>query len=210
MSKHVTMQQWQDDAHAFARSALAAAPLPKAAGANSEGAGLVLKELPLCGLLTLRAHSENASLSKALKNVLKLDLPEALQADQHGLHCVRWMSPDEWLISCPIESALDVESSLREALSGHVALVNVSCGYQCLELSGSDVLTVLQKSTAYDVHPMNFTVGKVVNTTFAKTQITLRCVDAGRYEVIVRRSFAHYLLQWLSEASREHGLSISG
>lgn len=209
MSKHVTMQQWAGSAAAHAKSALSGSDLSAHQSQSVEEAGLVLEQMPLCGLLTIRTNASNASLRVALKQVLKLEPPSTLQAIVQGDCCLRWMGPDEWLLSCAIDQVFDIETRLREALEGHVALVNVSCGYQCLEVRGPDVMTVLQKSTGYDVHPSHLNVGKVVNTTFAKSQVTLRCIGVERYELIVRRSFADYVWQWLNEAAREHGLFVS-
>ena len=171
-------------------------------------AGVMLREVPVTGLLTIRAKADNASLAGALKSVLSLSIPSTLQSNSNGDYCLRWMSPDEWLLSAPISELFDIENKLREVLSGHVALVNVSGGYTLLELSGEQVLNVLKKSMHYDVHPRNLAVGKVVNTSFAKSQVTLRCVAESHYELVVRRSFADYIWLWLQTSSREYGLQV--
>ena len=79
-----------------------------------------------------------------------------------------------------------------------------------MELSGSDARSVLMKSTGYDTHPDHFGVGKVVNTTFAKAQVTMRVVELSesdaRYELVVRRSFSDYLWLWLQRAGAEYGM----
>jgi len=181
-------------------SALAVHQLPDA--------GVLLNELPITGLLTIRAKADNASLVKALKSVLSLDVPDTLQSTVAGDYCLRWMSPDEWLLSAPVAELFDIENKLRETLTAPVAIVNVSGGYTLIELSGGHVLDVLKKSTHYDCHPRNLTVNKVVNTSFAKSQVTLRCIAQSRYELVVRRSFADYIWLWLQTASREYGLQV--
>ncbi|NND91205.1 MAG: sarcosine oxidase subunit gamma [Granulosicoccus sp.] len=173
---------------------------------TADGA-LSLEEKPVTGLLTLRAGAHRESLATALSATLGLVLPERLSSESAGNEvCVRWMSPDEWLLSCPLQDAFDLECRLRSAIDGHIAIVNVSGGYSILNLSGSAAQNVLKKSTAYDVHPDNFMPGKVVNTLMAKAQVVLRCVESDRYEIIVRRSFADYLWLWLQRAGREHDL----
>jgi len=171
-------------------------------------AGVLLKELPVTGLLTIRAKADNASLSAAIRAVLSLDVPGTLQSSRNDCFCLRWMSPDEWLLSAPISELFDIENKLREILTEPVALVNVSGGYTLLELSGDQVLNVLKKSTHYDCHPRNLSVDKVVNTSFAKSQVTLRCIAKSHYELVVRRSFSDYVWLWLQTASREYGLQI--
>ncbi len=180
---------------------------PRLSSGAAMPAGVTLTERELTGLLTLRAGSSLPSLRQALRDVAGLELAERLQSTNSDTGCLRWMAPDEWLLSCSIEQAFDIETRLRDAVSGHLGIVNVSAGYTLLDLWGVDVLDVLKKSTAYDVHPRNLPPGKVVNTTFAKTQVTLRCQSESHYELIVRRSFAHYLWLWLQTAIAEYNHS---
>jgi len=172
--------------------------------ATSSSVSLV--EFPVVGLLVLRAGAASAELDKALKKRLSFSLPTRLSSFSEGDCCIRWMSPDEWLLSCPLDEAFAIERDLRALVDGHIAVVNVSGGYSVLELQGVDAINVLKKSTAYDVAANDFKAGKVVNTTFAKTQITLRAIEYGRYELIIRRSFADYLWLWLQRAGKEYGL----
>ncbi|MEE9335840.1 MAG: sarcosine oxidase subunit gamma family protein [Granulosicoccaceae bacterium] len=185
------------------------AELPALAAYQVANAGVLLKELPVTGLLTIRAKADNASLAPAFKLVLSLDVPGTLQSCSNDDYCLRWMSPDEWLLSAPIGELFEIENKLRKSLTTPVALVNVSGGYTLLELSGGQVLNVLKKSTHYDCHPRNLSVGKVVNTPFAKSQVTLRCLAESHYELVVRRSFADYIWLWLQTASREYGLQVA-
>ncbi len=220
----VVMQQWTEDAVAelterpeelvgigppSVESPLFHAELPAVAAERIEGAGLVFKELPITGLLTIRAKPDNASLAKALTSVLSLDLPGVLQSTSHDDYCLRWMSPDEWLLSAPVEALYDIEIKLREIITSPMSIVNVTGGYTLIELSGENVHDVLAKSTHYDCHPNNLPIGKVVNTVFAKSQVTLRCQGETQYELVVRRSFADYIWLWLQTAGREYGLQVT-
>ncbi|ASJ72712.1 sarcosine oxidase subunit gamma [Granulosicoccus antarcticus] len=170
-------------------------------------ASAVLEEASVTGILVLRASTGKEALASALQTTLNVKLPERLAS--HSIsdkYCVRWMSPDEWLLTCPLDEAFELENKLRAAADGPIAIVNVSGGYSLLTLSGESALKVLKKSTSYDVHPDSFGPGKVVNTVMAKAQVTLRAVGEDRYEIIVRRSFADYLWLWLQRAGKEYGL----
>lgn len=179
-----------------------------AAGSRPPVSTVSLEEAPVTGLLVIRARDDQDSLGSALSSVVQLDLPQRLSSHQSedARYCIRWMSPDEWLLSCPLMEAFDLEQRLRESIDGSIAIVNVSGGYGLLTLTGADALSLLKKSTAYDVHPVNFCEGKVVNTMLAKAQVTLRVVAAERYEILVRRSLADYLWLWLQRAGSEFGL----
>ena len=177
------------------------------AASRTVASSVMLEEAAVTGILILRATTASKQLGKALRSTLKLDLPGRLESQSEGdRYCIRWMSPDEWMLTCPLNEAFDIERKLRSAVDGPIAIVNVSGGYSVLTLSGEDALKVLKKSTAYDVHAENFGPGKVVNTVMAKAQVTLRALPEGCYEIIVRRSFADYLWLWLQRAGREYGL----
>lgn len=200
---------------------------------------VLLEELAVTGLLLLRARESISELAAALQSRLSLRLPERLESDGNmnsnfsasasddsanslsitaevnnsgatdSAYCIRWMSPDEWLLSCPADEAFDIENDLRSLISGSVAIVNVCGGFSVLNLSGADARSTLKKSTAYDVDECNFPAGKVVNTMMAKAQITLRSCSTDSYEIIVRRSFADYLSLWLQRAGSEYGIRIN-
>lgn len=177
--------------------------------ADAAGAGLHIHDTGVPSLLILRADPARSSLADALQSELGLSLPATLQSSVNGERVARWLSPDSWLVSvAPDELAAKAES-LQSALGSHGAAVDVSGGYTLLVLSGPALTEVLKKSTAYDIHPDNFPPGKVISTTFAKAGATLRARDDGCCELIVRRSFAPYVFQWLANAADEYGLAVS-
>jgi len=167
-----------------------------------------LEEVQLTGMLVLRANDSRVALSKALEKLAGIALPDTLKSTESGTYCARWMSPDEWLVSCPNFYTFELEQSLRTAVDGHVAIVNNTGGYSVMKLSGIDARNVLKKSTVYDVSPENFQPGKVVNTTLAKAQVTLRALPDESFELIIRRSFADYVWLWLQRAGREYGMEF--
>lgn len=170
--------------------------------------GVQLSEIDT-GIVTLRASADAPALSKALDKTLGLKLPERLAMAAGEGHTIYWMSPDEWLLTCPYDVIDQLLAYLKSATANHhVAVVNVSSAYCQLNLSGDHAIDVLRKSTAYDVHERNFPKGKVVNTTFAKAQATLAVIDQDSYQLFVRRSFADYLWLWLQRSAREFGLDV--
>jgi sarcosine oxidase subunit gamma len=114
------------------------------------------------------------------------------------------MAPDDWLVLMPFEKAASFETEFRDAMNGHYSIVDVSGGQTVIRLAGISAREVLQKSTMIDVHPEQFPVGKVVGTSFAKSAATLTRVEEDTYDLIVRRSFAEYIWEWLCDASAEY------
>lgn len=171
--------------------------------------GVEATELALMGHIILRGKPDDQAFKDGAAQVLGAPLPGCLQSITIGAYVVRWLSPDSWLITLAGDQAFALETALRETLTGHYQVVNVSGGQTIVMLSGAHVEDVLMKSVHYDVHPSNFPVGKVVNTNFAKTGCTLRKVAEQQWELIIRRSFADYIAAWIQDAASEYGFSFS-
>lgn len=175
---------------------------------TSGSASVVARELAQMGHVILRGKPQDPAFKDGAASVLGAALPGCLQSVDTGQCVVRWLSPDTWLITLEGDLAFKLEMDLRQALSGHYQVVNVSGGQTILMLSGANVENVLMKSVHYDVHESNFPVGKVVNTNFAKAGCTLRKVGAEEWELIIRRSFADYTGAWIQDAAAEYGFSF--
>jgi len=182
------------------QSPLDHADLPSIAAAQKEEQGTVyLRELKLRGHLVLRGKIENVGFTQGVEAVLKMALPTRLQMVEKDDVSIRWISPDEWLVVVPGEKTFAIESELVAAMQGHCAIVNVSGGQTILQLSGSEVQTVLQKSIPLDIHSSVFPVGKVATTVFAKTQTVIARTGQDEWQLVIRRSFADYVWLWLQD-----------
>lgn len=185
----------------LARSVFADADKSQISGVNP----VRLNEIQ-CGHIVIRGL-ENV-IKDVVQSQLELALPtEPLSCHQNEAACIRWISPDEWLVTVAEDETHSIEVKLRHALEGHAAIVNVSGGQTLLQLAGQHAEEVLMKSTSYDVHESNLQVGKVVTTTFAHTQVVLRRLDANSFELVVRRSFADYVFAWIRDAATEFGIN---
>lgn len=179
---------------------------------DANAAGIVVREQPFLGHLVLRGNAAEAEFAAGVKQALGLALPVepcALHVDEARGRSIQWSSPDEWLIIVPAGDEYATELRLRDALSGHFAVVNVSGGQTVLTLTGPAVREMLMKSTPYDVHPRQFPVGKAVATVFAKAAAVIRRPAEDRWELVIRRSFADYLFRWVLDASEEFGVHVA-
>lgn len=193
-------------------SPLAMCRVDVAALASPQGAGVVVQERPFLGHLILRGNAVDPAFCAGVEQVLRVPLPlemGPLSRDENTGVSIQWMSPDEWLIIVPGGQEFAAEAALREHLSGHFAVMNVSGGQTVLELSGRAVREMLMKCTPYDVHPRNFPVGKGVSSVFAKSAAIIRRVGEERWELVIRRSFADYLYRWVLDASEEFGVFVA-
>ena len=177
---------------------------------NASDAGVVMKEDKFRGYLNLRGNPSDAAFSDAVEHVLGVALPtQPNTSARKGGTVVYWLCPNEWLLIVVSGTQGHVEADLRLAVGDqHIAITDLSSGQTLVNLSGPRLAEVLQKSTVYDCHPDNFPVGKVVQTTFAKTGTTLCKLEDGSMDLVIRRSFADYFFLWLQDASEEYGLKI--
>jgi sarcosine oxidase subunit gamma len=182
--------------------------LPGHSSVDSQG-DLRFCEVGLLGHLILRCRADDAAQLAAFERVMGIALPTApLQSIETPAYIVRWLSPDEWLITVPALQTCTLEQRLRDEIPGHFALVDSSGGLTLYQLAGPQVVNLLKKCVAVDLHPQAFPVGKVVSTVFAKHQVILRRRETDAFELLVRRSYADYVWRWISDASAEFGLTI--
>jgi sarcosine oxidase subunit gamma len=120
-----------------------------------------------------------------------------------------WLSPDEWLIIIEGGPEAAIEDKLRQSITGHFAVSDISGAQTMLEISGKDCLQLLQKSIGYDLHLDSFPINKVIGTALAKSSAHIRRTGEYNFQLIIRRSFADYIWLWLQQSSKEYGLSVT-
>jgi sarcosine oxidase subunit gamma len=168
--------------------------------------GVRIAELRDLAYVNLRGDPDDAALRKARHGVLGVALPVQpntfTAADQR--RCM-WLGPDEWLFSEEAANGEDLTNRLCAALSGqHVSIVDVSAAYATLQLAGPRSREVLAKACSLDFHECAFRPGQCAQSNFARTQalVTLEN-DSLVFRLIVRRSFAAYLAEWLLDAMHD-------
>jgi sarcosine oxidase subunit gamma len=172
----------------------------------ADAAGIVFGSLATLGLLSVRLAGANGEQRDVFEELLGMSLPTGpLTSSTHDDRVVRWISPDEWLLSVSREELFALEVLFAERMPGHYSLVNVTGGLAVWQLSGRQVLGLLRKCVPVDLHITVFPFGKVVSTLCAKSSVILRRQGEDAFELVVRRSFADYLWRWIDDASREFG-----
>ena len=205
----VQMNQIPADASVRAESPLYHADLKTVAKKGAQDAGVILQELALLDHLVLRGNVENAAFAAGVESALGMALPVNLQSAEHEGRVIRWISPDEWLVTMAGGTGFELEQQLRETIGDtHFAIVNVSGGQTVITVEGTDAEEMLKKCTPYDIHISHMPVGKVVTSLFGKSQAVIRRTGEQRFELVIRRSFADYCWLWLQDACAEFGFSV--
>ena len=109
------------------------------------------------------------------------------------------------------EAAPLLAAELASALADcHVAVNDVSGGNVALRLQGAATRDLFAKGCTLDFHPDVFGVGQCAQSGLGKAAVLFgQLDDAPTFELIVRRSFAGYLVKWLHHAGREYGIEFA-
>lgn len=163
------------------------------------------------GHINLRGYANDDRFVTAVGEVLGQDLPQHANTLTQAEHRVYWLGPDEWQVVTSADRANSVFRQLGDALAGqHVAVNDLSGGYVALHLSGADVPSLLARGCTLDMHSTVFRAGDCAQSGLAKANVLIGCIHpAPVYEIIVRRSFSEYLLQWLRQNTHSRVASAS-
>jgi sarcosine oxidase, subunit gamma len=168
------------------------------------GAAPRIEEKPFLGYINLRGRAENTGLLSAVLKVLGCEPPtQANTVIDKGDYRIYWLGPDEWLIITPADQQGKIRDKLLQALDGvFCAVVDNSSGLTTIHITGDNAAALLATDCPLDLHPLAFKPGQCAQTRLAKAGMTLAPLpDNTGFEVIIRRSFADYLLLWLQDAA---------
>lgn len=185
--------------------------LPARASTSAAGAGVICAERPFLGHVNLRGDPGNARFVLAASRVIGAALPIAANTvARGGDNVVYWLGPNEWLIVTPSDREVGIVRELREVLAGEfVAVTEISGGQTVIALRGNAVRDLLAKGCPLDLHPDEFAVDHCAQSHLAKAPILVRRMnEKHHFEIVVRRSFADYLWNWLEDAGEEYGLAV--
>ena len=179
-------------------------PLVQIQFGEPRGAAPTIEERPFLGYLNLRGRADNTAFLAGALKALGCEPPTAPNTVvESGDLRVFWLGPDEWLIVTPAGEQDQLKAKLLEALDGvFSAVVDNSSGLTSIRISGENAAALLATDCPLDLHPRAFEPGQCAQTRLAKAGMTLApLADHAGFDVIIRRSFADYLLRWLQEAA---------
>ena len=179
-------------------------PLVQIKLGEPSGAAPRIEEKPFHGYINLRGRADNTGFLAATLKVLGCEPPlTANTVVESGDYRIYWMGPDEWLIVTPAGRQGELRDKLNKALSGvFSAVVDNSSGLTMLHITGENAAALLATDCPLDLHPREFKHGQCAQTRLAKAGMTLSpLAEQAGFEVIIRRSFADYLLLWLQDAA---------
>jgi sarcosine oxidase, subunit gamma len=159
------------------------------------GGGVILEHMPFLTQVDVRLDAE-------LVERAPYPLPTTPNTVwEDGPRASLWLGPDEWLVLGPPGAGPEIVGELEAALDvAHRSIVDVSANRVALEFSGPRAKEVLSKGCAIDLHPRAWRSGMCAQTMLARAQVILH-ERSDATGILVRPSFADYLVDWLIDAS---------
>ena len=162
---------------------------------------LSCREVVGTALAILRTSKDHDKSKKDAKEILNVDLPEALSITTNniGVQCL-WISPDEfWLLHSQQKKA-EIWNKI-ESFPNEMSMVDNSAAYGVLEFIGTKVNKLLSRWMSYDLSGL-LDSGKVVSTTLGQAPVIVFRTSEGKIMIMVRHSFSHYVAGLLKDSAK--------
>lgn len=179
-------------------------PLAQITLGEPRGAAPRIEEKAFLGFINLRGRADNTRFLAGVLKVLGCEPPTRPNTVvDSGDYRIYWMGPDEWLIITPAGAQESLKQKLEKALARvFCSIVDNSSGLTTIHITGDNAAALLATDCPLDLHPREFKPGQCAQTRLARAGMTLSpLADNSGFEVILRRSFADYLLLWLQDAA---------
>ena len=112
------------------------------------------------------------------------------------------IAPDAWLLQSRRNTGVDLASAVRLACQAITcAITDLSDALVTLELEGPDAYSLLARGCGLDLSPAAFGLRACARTRLAQCAVLVRHAAPARLELVVDRSVAQYLHDWLLDAA---------
>ena len=175
------------------------------------GLAITMTEVVDRGMIDLRGLPKDKKFMDAAKAALGVALPTAprTSAGKGDLVCL-WMSPDQWLITCPRNEVSKLLAKLNASLEGIFSLaVDMSDARTIIRLEGDRVRETLMKGSSIDFTQDGYETGTVRRMLFGEIAAMVHVVSdkPDVFHLMVFRSYAHHAWDWV-EATAMKGSEV--
>ena len=163
---------------------------------------VVVEELGLKGMITLRGDLSDKVIAKAVKDVTGVAIPGQRMIDLIDDKGAAWMSPDELLLLTPYDGVEDAVANLNAAMSGvHSLAVNVSDARVVIRVAGAGAREVLAKLAPVDFGSDAFGAGQIRRSRLAQVPAAFWMSGEDEFTVVAFRSVAEYVFNLLKTSA---------
>jgi sarcosine oxidase subunit gamma len=178
---------------------------------GSAGCVLALGECPGSTLLHLEGARPGAALDAVVAGLALAHLPKIGGSGGYDGTRLLGLGPDIWMLAHDAASAVpDILAPGGLIGQAFEVTVDVSHAYTRIEIDGDHSVEFIAKACALDLHPRSFAPGACAATGFAGMRTILwRSADADRFELLIGRSYAVSLWEWMIDAAAEYGMAAA-
>jgi len=168
--------------------------------------GLTVEVETNYNFLIIRGSSKDNEFLMHAEELFGQSLPLDFNIFNVGEHVMYWMSPNEWLVA----SQSDIKGLIKNIKSEvNMHAIDQTGGLVQMTLQGKNVRDILAKGCTLNVDEGVFLQGQCAQTGLSKANILLSLIDGSpKFNLIVRRSYAEYVVRWLEHAGGEFGIDL--
>ena len=113
-----------------------------------------------------------------------------------------WVAPDAWLLQSASQDGDTLVAATRTACASlPCAVTDLSDAFVTIALEGPQAIGVLARGCGLDLRAGSFGVKACARTRLAQLPVLIRKSASARFELVVDRSAAKYLQDWLADAA---------
>ncbi len=173
-------------------------------GGVSVGEAVVLRDLGLTGMVTLRGDLADGALQAVCTGLAGVGFPAAGMATGTVGQGIAWMSPDEVMLFLAHGAAGAAVAEIDAALAGvHHLAVDVSDARALIGVSGAGARDVLAKLSPADMHPDAFRPGMFRRTRLGQVAAGIWALEDGSFAVMCFRSVADHVFATLAQSVKD-------
>ncbi|WP_068112518.1 sarcosine oxidase subunit gamma [Tropicimonas marinistellae] len=180
---------------------------PALGGAEFDGAGARVVEMPPKGMITLRGSPDE--IGAAVADATGCAVPGQREITFEGEFALGWMSPDEFLLMCPRDEVGTCLKSLGETLAGsHHLAVDVSDARAVFSIAGPGAREVLARLCPVDLASTAFGPGEIRRSRIAQVPAAFWIDANDDIKLICFRSVARYAFDVLCGAAKGEPVGV--
>lgn len=143
-----------------------------------------------------RAEVDKSRLERLLGTILPGGPQENINNDAPAY----WLAPNDWLLVNPAPDIDSISSALRDSAGGAtVVITDMTDAWSIIDISGEDAVARLAEGCSVDLHNSAFPAGCYALTRLQHLSVIIhRLDDTRRFRILVDRSVAQFLRDWLA------------
>jgi sarcosine oxidase subunit gamma len=163
-------------------------------------------DVAICSVLARRGAADR--LAHAAQSAFAVELPRTPRYVGNGALAFVWAGPGQWLALGERTTGPALEQQLRAAFGDAAAVIDQSHGRTLIRVAGPRARETLAKGMLIDLHPGAFGPGSAAGTVVSYIGTHVWQIDATpTYDLAVASTFALALMEWLTEAAAEYGVT---